>query len=109
MDPRCYGMGPVFQHPIGKGYGSEPVGTNRKRLGDRAGPLGQTRSNIPLSPVAYNPLRVRHKTLPADIKAGACDWLERVEPKCYNKRKLSYSILSLETPTLLVMVHTCSS
>ena len=30
---------PVFQHPIGKGYGSEPVGTNRKRLGERAGPL----------------------------------------------------------------------
>ena len=35
---------PTFQHPIGKGWGSEPVGTNRKRLGNRAGPLGQTRS-----------------------------------------------------------------
>ena len=72
---------PMFQHSIGKGWGSEPVGTNRKRLGDRAGPLGQTRSMpVPPSPVAYNDerccdqttLRVRYKTLPAGIES---DWL----------------------------------
>ena len=46
---------PMFQHPHGEGFGTEEVGTNRKRLGDRAGPLGQTRSMpVPPSPVAYN-------------------------------------------------------
>ena len=61
---------PMFQHPFGKGWGHELPGTNRKRLGDRAGPLGQTRSMpVPPSPVAYNdglcppPLRVRKKRL----------------------------------------------
>ena len=41
---------PMFQHPIGKGWGSEPVGTNRVGLG----PLGQTRSmSVPPSPVVH--------------------------------------------------------
>ena len=33
---------PMFQHPHGEGFGTEEVGTNRKRLlvGNRTGPLG---------------------------------------------------------------------
>ena len=79
---------PMFQHPFGKGWGSEPVGTQRKRLrmGNRSGPLGQTRSNIPLSPVAYNPLRVRHKTLTGSATAiyasAPQTWIERMEAAC---------------------------
>ena len=83
---------PMFQHPIGKGWGSEPVGTNRKRLGNRAGPPGQTRSMpVPPSPVFYNdglcppPLRVRKKTLEGSVDArfsANLSWIEEMEGAC---------------------------
>ena len=79
---------PMFQHPVGKGWGSEVVGTHRKRLrmGNRTGPCGETRSNIPLSPVVYNPLRVRQKTLTGSESvrdaSGQQTWIERMEAAC---------------------------
>ena len=82
---------PMFQHPTGKGWGHEPVGTNRKRLGNRAGPLGQTRSMpVPPSPVAYNDglcppsLRVRQKTLAGSVEVESYrgSWLEKMEAAC---------------------------
>ena len=77
---------PMFQHPHGEGFGTEEVGTNRKRLlvGNRTGPLGQTRS-MPV--VAYNdtacygpgPLRVRKKTLEGSVE---CDWISKMKAAC---------------------------
>ena len=97
---------PMFQHPTGKGWGHEPVGTNRKRLGDRAGPLGQTRlMPVPPSPVAYidglddrPPLRVRKKTLTGSMHLDGAyaysSWIEKCE-----------SHLSLPSPQCLWHQH----
>ena len=79
---------PRFQHPIGKGFGTEVVGTNRKRLGERAGPLGETRSNIPLPrelkmcAVAYQEVLApkMQKALPPEDAVG--DWIVRMEAAC---------------------------
>ena len=79
---------PRFQHPIGKGVGTEVVGTNRKRLGERAGPLGETRSNIPLPrelkmcAVAYQEVLApkMQKALPPEDAVG--DWIVRMEAAC---------------------------
>ena len=83
---------PMFQHPHGEGFGTEEVGTNRKRLlvGNRTGPLGQTRS-MPV--VAYNdtacygpgPLRVRKKTLEGSVESrffSNLSWIEKMEGAC---------------------------
>ena len=62
---------PTFQHPIGKGWGSEPVGTNRKWLGNRVGPLGQTRSmSVP---------RLQSSTTE---KCKECEGLSECERRC---------------------------
>ena len=77
---------PMFQHPHGEGFGTEEMGTNKKRLEDRAGPLGQTRSMpVPPSPVAYSDelcppfLRVRKKTLEGSVDARFSPNLSRIE------------------------------
>ena len=69
---------PMFQHPIGKGFSPEPVGTNRKRLGNRAGPPS---SETDITP----PLRVRKKTLEGSVDArfsANLSWIEKMEAAC---------------------------
>ena len=85
---------PMFQHLHGEGFGTEELGTNRKRLlvGNRTmtGPLGQTRS-MPV--VAYNdtacygpgPLRVRKEALEGSVDArffSILSWIEKMEGAC---------------------------
>ena len=77
---------PMYQHSHGEGFGTKEVGTNRKHLlvGNRTGPLGETRSMIVSreewhANVSVLPLRVRYKTLPADTES---DWISKMEAAC---------------------------
>ena len=75
------------QHPIDKGWGSGPVGTNRKRLGNKAGAGGAK----PMPPIAYNDglcdgpaLCVRAEALVVGAGVGGYKggWLEETEGAC---------------------------